>query len=302
MGRSYLEAFFRHKYLLILPIIVGFFAGTFVAMQAPRAYLATASFWADSRIQDDTTIGTTGGQSPPSAGQVALLTQLLTTRQFMSQVLEVSPLAAKYRAADPVTADRMLGEVASTIMVGAPGPQLVTISVTRNDPYEATELAQVVVEQYESSKIDQTLKRAKARETYDRRQMESAERVLDETGTRTAQQQYTDAVAAYEASSVAVTNAQSNGIQVVDEADVAYPQARMKNVLMGAVGGAFAGVTISVILLVLLMARDRSVRSERDVESLLNLESVGSVPQVRGLGPSARGAQRRPSRPVGAGS
>lgn len=302
MSRSFLEGFFRHRYLLTLPVILGFLAGSYVSLQAPREYMATSSFWADSRIQDDSTIGTTGGQSPPSAGQVALLTQLLTTRQFMSQVVDASPLSDEYRSADPVSADRLLGAVASTIIVGAPGPQLITISVTRNDPWEATELAGTVVATYEHSKIEQTVYRAKARAEFDRRAMDAAERVADETGTRAAQEQFTDAVAAFEASSAAVTNAEAAGLQVVDTPDVAYPQARMKTIIMGAAGGLLAGATLSLFLLILLVARDRSVRKEDDVETLLDLPVVGSVPQVRGLSRRNRGTQAHPSRPVGAGS
>ena len=59
MNRSYLEAFFRHKFLFCLPIVLGLVVGSALAMRVEREYVANASFWADTPVPEVSTNGTT---------------------------------------------------------------------------------------------------------------------------------------------------------------------------------------------------------------------------------------------------
>lgn len=292
MSRTYVEAFFRHKYLLILPIVLGLVVGTTLAFLAPRKYVSNASFWADTRVPLESTMGTTGGQSWPSSGQAALLQQFLNTRSFMRSVVEVSPLADEYLAADTLTADRLMTTVAGEIAVSTPGPQLVIVTVTRTDPEEAKGLASAVLTQFEEAQIAQTVTRAKAQVEYDRQQLASARRALDRSDNDQTREQYAAALAAFEASTAAVAGAESSGIQVVDKPDLALPQARLTTIVFGAAGGMLAGLTLSVLALILLMTRDRSVRGEADAHDALGLEVVGSIPQVKRMSQPTRAGSR----------
>lgn len=295
MSRSYVETFFRHKYLLILPIVLGLAVGTALAFRAPRKYVANASFWADTRVPEESTMGTTGGQSWPSSGQAALLQQYLNTRSFVSSVVAVSPLAEQFRAADALSADSLLTTVAGEVAVSTPGPQLVVLTVTTTDPEEAMGVAAAVIKQFEEAQIAQTVTRAKALAEYDRQQVEAARKALDRSANSQTREHYATAMTAYEASTAAVTSAASSGIQIVDQPDRALPQARRMTLMFGAVGGMLAGFTLSVLALILLMTRDRSVRGEADAETLLGLEVIGSIPQVKRMpAPDRTGARIDP--------
>ena len=69
---------------------------------------------------------------------------------------------------------------------------------------------------------------------------------------------------------------------MVDKPDRAWPQARKKTLLiMGAVGGMMAGATLSLLALLVLMARDKTVRDEQDAARALSLDVVGAVPLTR---------------------
>lgn len=309
MSRSYLEAFFRHKYLLCLPIALGLVLGAAMAYRVEREYVAAASFWADTPVPQESTNGTTGGPAPPSAGEATLLTQMLATRAFMRSVLEVSPLAEGFNhlmsggEAEKVAADQMLGSVGSTILVAASGPQLVNITVTRTDPAEATGLADAVLDQFERAKIELAVNRAKQEVNYNRRVLEAAQNSAQGSEDTSDEDRLADAEGAFNEASVNLIAAQSTGLQIVDHPDLAMPQARMKTIAFGGIGGMMAGFTLSLMTLILLMARDRSLRNERDAARALGLDVVGSVPNVKWkrrmrLGQSRSEAQQ----PVGVGS
>lgn len=308
MSRSYVEAFFRHKYLLCLPIALGLFVGAILALQVEREYVASTTFWADTPVPQESTNGTTGGPSPPSAGESTLLTQMLATRAFMRSVVETSPLAEEFNAlqnggeAEKVAADYMLGAVGGTIAVGVSGPQLVSVTVTRTDPEEATGLADAVLAQFERAKIDLAVNRAKAELNYNRRVLEAAQRDAADSNDRNVDERLSDAQGAFNEASVGLIAAESTGLQIVDHPDLALPQARMKTVAFGGIGGMMAGFTLSLMALILIMTRDRSLRNERDAAASLGLDVVGSVPQVKWKRRLRPGHSRHEAQqPVGAG-
>lgn len=286
LSRGYIEAFFRHKYLLCLPIVVGLLVGAGLAMRVEREYVAHATFWADTPVPQESTNGTTGGSSPPSAGESTLLTQMLATRTFMRSVVEASPLAVKFDAlkgsGEPgqVAADHMLGSVGGTIAVGVSGPQLVSITVTRHDPAEATGLADSVLDQFERAKMDLAVNRAKAEVNYNQRALEAAQNAAKESDDENAADRLADAQTSLDEANLNLIAAESTGLQIVDHPDLALPQARMKTIAFGGIGGMLAGLTLSLMALILLMARDRSLRNERDAARALNLDVVGSVPNA----------------------
>lgn len=281
VSRTYFEAIFRNKYLLLLPILLGLVVGASLALRVEREYVSGASFWADTAVPEESTTGTTGGQAPPAAGQSALLTQLLATRSFLRSVVESSPLAGEYRQLDPLAADLLLGQVAASVAVGSTGPQLVSVTVTRNDPDEARGLTQAVLDQFERERIDFAVDRAQAQLNFSQQVLEAAQGAALEGDDRDTAQRLADAQTAYDASNLALLSAQANGLQVIDQPDLAYPQGRKKTVIVGGVGGMLAGATVALAALILLMARDRSLRSEEEVATALGLETIGSIPDVK---------------------
>jgi len=66
---------------------------------------------------------------------------------------------------------------------------------------------------------------------------------------------------------------------VLDPPNQAFPQARKKVVIFSAAGGLIAGLSISVLTLLLLVTRDRAVRDEGDLQQALGLRVVGTIGQ-----------------------
>ena len=291
--RNYLETFFRHPVLLTLPVIVGFAAGGVFAFLVPREYVASATVWTDTAVPDASTIATTGGSSPPSAGQAALMSQLLATRSFMESVASNSPVAEEMTGLAPVERDALIGALASSISVSTPGPQIMSIAVKLDDASHVTGVASSVLEQFDRFQREKTKARAKAQADYDQKQLEDAGKALqtaeadlaeyldanprsetsdDPTAgsliaaAALAQQLYADASTAYGRSQAALSDAETTTLEVLDQPTVAYPQSRKKVVFMGAAGGAIAGLSVSVLALLMLMARDKSLRDEQDVQ------------------------------------
>lgn len=306
MARSYVETAFRHPLLMLAPIIAGFLAGAAFAYVQPREYVATASVWADTSVPDPTTIGTTGGTTPPSAGQAALLTQMLGTRAFLESVAMNSPVAEDLRDLGRLDMDYALADLGSRVTVSTPGPQILTVAVESLAPEDATGVAAAVIEQFEAFKRMRLQQRAQSQVDYDTERLEDARQALadaqeaaqaylgqnrsvdvtaDATASTllaavsTARQAYEDAASSFSVSSLALADAEAASVEVLDPPEVAYPQARMKVLIIGAGGGLAAGLTVSVLLLLLLMARDDTLRGDADVEKVLGLPVSATVPE-----------------------
>src|SRR5262249_21731197 len=102
------------------------------------------------------------------------------------------------------------------------------------------------------------------------RQADSAETTLV-GALALAQQNYSDAAKAYNESAAAYTQANAAALEVLDSPNQAFPQSRRKKVIFSTVGGLLAGLSISVVTLLLLVARDRAVREEGDLQQTLGL-------------------------------
>lgn len=287
MRRSVLETIFRHKFLLGLPIVICVVMATAAVLQMGRDYSASGSFWADTPPPHESTNGTTAtddDESPPSAGEATWLQQLLQTRTFMQEVVLASPLADEYKAAEQVAADRILSTTSASISVSAAGPQLVTVSVHRPDGEEALALATAVLSQFEKSKADQSVARAKENVAYNKQVLDAAKAAAkrsDDTNTLVLR---SEAQQDYDESLVNLKAAESMQLLVVDSPVAAYPAPRLQRVALGAIGGFLAGMTLSIVLLLVILSRDTSLRNEKDAATAFGLPVVGSVPDAPAKG------------------
>lgn len=83
----------------------------------------------------------------------------------------------------------------------------------------------------------------------------------DNSDDRETTQRLADACSAFDAASVAVINAESSGLQIVDHPDLGPAAGPHEDHAFGGIGGMMAGVTVSLMALILIMARDRSIRT-----------------------------------------
>jgi uncharacterized protein involved in exopolysaccharide biosynthesis len=293
--RSYLEIFFRHRLLVLAPLVLAFVLGTGLAFAQPRTYTAVASLWADAPVTTESTIGTSGGEEPPSTGQQALFTELVGTRGFLLDVVEDSPLARSFQGLDDHQTDRKLTQLRSVITGETAGPHIFKVAVEQKSPENAKELTSVLVDHFMEDQ-DELLRRRAATETaFLKTQLERAQAAvaaaqrpggigiagggsLADAVLQTAQQQRLEAEQAYERAVAASQTIGNEGVLYVRDApDTAVRQSRLKTLILGAGGGLLAGLTVSVALLVLLMARQRSVNDEAELEALLGLTAVGTI-------------------------
>jgi capsular polysaccharide biosynthesis protein len=92
-----------------------------------------------------------------------------------------------------------------------------------------------------------------------------------------AQAHYADAEKSYNQSNAAMTQGNTAALEVVDPPNQAFPQSRKKIVIFSGVGGLLGGLSISVLALLLFVARDRAVRQEQDLQQTLGLRVVGTI-------------------------
>jgi uncharacterized protein involved in exopolysaccharide biosynthesis len=303
--RSYVETFFRHRLLLVAPVLIAFVLAAAYGLQQPRSYVAQATLWTDRRIPGDSTIGTLPGSDVPSAGQQALLTSLLASRTFMLKVAKDSPLANTMKGTQ-LDVDLALARLAATVSVATPGPQVMAVAVKQPTPGLATGVATAVIRQFMREEDRRIRARASAQITYDKQQLVAADRAVhtaqsalvaygqthpgvgpgrqsDSAETTLvgalalAQQNYAEAAQAYNASTAAYKQANAAALEVLDQPNQAFPQARKKVVIFSAAGGMIAGLSISVLTLLLLVTRDRAVRDEGDLQQVLGLRVVGTI-------------------------
>jgi uncharacterized protein involved in exopolysaccharide biosynthesis len=169
----YLETFFRHPKLYLLPIVLTLFVSVSIAALQPPKYESTARLWFDSSPSNSATLNAYAALSDQEA---AVLTELLLSRSFdlkvahrgpMYQYLEshrqpasgVSKLSnqlASFGIGVPISAsvDDAAYNAISQGVIGVPaGPQIVTVTVTFSDPNVARGTAEAVVEQFQDDTL-----------------------------------------------------------------------------------------------------------------------------------------------------
>lgn len=294
MTRSYLEMLFRHRRLVLAPVVIAFLLGTGLALVSPRKYQAQASLWADSSITAASTIGTSGsadGQDPPSTGQQALFAELVGTRGFLLEVAQASPLAKTFTGISDQQVDRKLTALRATIKSETAGPHILNISVSRPSAAQAEQLDTVLVAHFLTDQEDLLRRRAQTEITYLKQQLDAAQAdvvaasktgiqsgALADAVLQTAQQQRLEAQQNYEKAKAATAAIGNEGVLYVrDKPDNAVRLSRLKTLVLGAFGGLLAGLTIGLITLVVLMARQRSATTDSELEALLGLPVIGTI-------------------------
>jgi uncharacterized protein involved in exopolysaccharide biosynthesis len=172
----YLETFYRHKRLFALPLLIGLAISVTFALVQPQTSIATTRIWYDFTASVPLTSGVAAGATPAD-GEAQVMTELLHTRSFCTQVFAHSPLRSYLQtptgyaeAVDTVTAlktnvNALLGRrlkpmsdatlagltydlLAKQTTVIAAGPQIVVVTLTLKDPTVATGTLQAIVDQY----------------------------------------------------------------------------------------------------------------------------------------------------------
>jgi capsular polysaccharide biosynthesis protein len=117
----YLEAFFRHKLLLITPVVLALVIGVWYVSSQPVAYQSSATVWFDTPLPNPSSVDITPQGATPAQGAQLVLQELLGTRQFLVKVGHEGPLGT-YLASHHATKrgpTALISKLASTVKGGS---------------------------------------------------------------------------------------------------------------------------------------------------------------------------------------
>ncbi len=171
----YLETFYRHRLVVIAPLVICMCVSLVLVALQPRTFAATAKIWVDRPLLTATVA--TNIYATPADEQTAVLQELLKTRSFCILAAARGTLPADLARAHaldarspvnralsfvqghgihgvvtPLTQDQVDNLVFQTITLGATvvasGPNIVTVTVQYADPAVAAATAQGIIDQY----------------------------------------------------------------------------------------------------------------------------------------------------------
>ncbi len=328
MIRKILEAFFRHKLLVLLPpILIPAIVTPIAVMAFPPQYDSAVSIWIDIPSYLDIKDASNPFVSPVQT-QSSRLSDLLHTRAFVDDVASrtsLAPLvgspAGEQRIADLITKGVIIGATAADPHATA-SDHLLVLHVQASDPQLAYELCNAIVDAFQDKNTaDQSDQAGVAVDFYQSR-LQDAQQALNQASQNlrryVAQRQssddgstdpstslpatlldpklgdlqssYQQAQANVNSAQTALTQAQQSasaaaqgqqlGFQVLDPAQVATSATpQTKKILIYPIAALIVGLGLSSMLLVLLVASDRSIRSEADLAA--NVRVLGTVPMLQ---------------------
>jgi uncharacterized protein involved in exopolysaccharide biosynthesis len=308
--KRYLRTFRRHKLLVIAPMVLALVVGLGYEVSSPRNYQAMGTLWADAPIPGNSTVYSQQQPNPtPSAQEAAVLSELLPTEQFLTQIGKRSPWAA-YLARNPGAVDTVFASLGKNTTVSTLGPQVIQVAYQSSNQATTAPVAKAIVNAFAAELVSLQQQRDQQQITYDKATLQttlsalnSAQKQLSEymaahpgaVGATTvdptvtqlsgdvasAQTAYGTAVANLDSSQQSLSSAaDSSQLHVIDEPTGTFAQGRKKKIVYGGIGGLFAGGVISILLLSWLVSRDTSPWDAEDLEDELGLTVVGSIDEV----------------------
>jgi uncharacterized protein involved in exopolysaccharide biosynthesis len=317
--KRYLRTFRRHKLLVIAPVVLALVVGLGIELNSPRHYQAQGTLWADTPVPGSTTVFSTSppSQTPASQG-ASVLSELLVTDHFLKELAPRSPWAA-YLRQHPGAVGTVFGSLQKNTTVTVVGPQVIGVSYQSSDSATTAPMVKAIMNTFVAQLVSLQQTRDQQQITYDKQAVQTASTALstaqkqlseyllghpqapgatvDPTVTQlsgnvaTAQQSYGAAVGNLNASEQGLSNASdSSQLHVIDQPAAANAQGRKKKIAYGGIGGLFAGVVISILLLSWLVSKDTSPWDAEEVEDELGLTVVGSIEELPSPRRQDRGA------------
>lgn len=135
------EVLFRHKLLLVLPLLVILPVTIWLALRPqPAVWQSVANVWVNqpSTVQTQDRLGNT-----PAPNQADLLQNFINTRTFAQTVLQQTPLASELVGGS--REDAAIAQFEKSVTVTPNGNQFVTVGVKAASPDLAYSIAQAVI-------------------------------------------------------------------------------------------------------------------------------------------------------------
>lgn len=319
--RRTLEAIFRHLFqLLALLILLPVIGVGVVYVATPKKYQSTASLWALQRyVVIGATGPETNLTATPADTQATAVDELLQTRSFVLTVVQGIDLVPTLHLSQSVlndpqqTQDAIFAELSKNVQATAQGYNLFEITYSNLNPRVAQQIVQAVVTNYEAQSL--TFSVAEGQNLMASYQAELQKAQQDENTAIAAETQYQlahpnaklatdpqyqqlDSARIQTQNNVTNLQNQINTLQqaissqnsgkntlydVVDAPQLpTRAQSRTKEYLVGGGGGLAVALLTSILFLVILVRRDRTIYSAYDLQGAsLGVPVVMQWPQLK---------------------
>lgn len=333
-----LETFFRHRLLLLGPVVLVLVGATGWIFIQPPTYDSSVRVWVERQ-----TLVPDPNSNPyltPAQEQAGVLTELLSTKYFDAKVGQRSPLGAALRDAsahssggirtrlmrlvglagppvqltDSQVDDQVYTSILSSTLVVPTGPEIIQVTYRAGDPQMAASVAQAIVNQFMDETLTNQRVQAEAAVAFYTSQVNqsqadqaTADKAVDEYLLANPSQRSANAIpdarmlqlrrdddAAHQRTQsvldkldqarlnrIALDQSGTAGVRVLDKAEIPSQPSSIKKVVLQAVGvGLVLAVLILVVGVLALTWLDSTIRRPQEVETILDLRPVGSVPRV----------------------
>ncbi len=314
----FLESYFRHRFLNLLPIALLIGVSVLAVLKVKPVYISRGGLYVqkESLLASLTSLKDSGfAWVTPADATVDEFKEMIQTDAFVRAVIEQTALEEELAAAPP-DADQMYQDVRMAVWVQALGKNLLQIGATHGEAEVAHQLATATVETYLQWKINTDQQESISAQAFfadlikayevdldtARQQMQSyledhpaplrgdrppAEQIeIDRLQgvINVAADRLGNAQEKEESARLAMAQAESKARQsylVVDAPAFPFmPENSKKTALMGAVIQVVVGVILAVVLVVVGGLIDRSLRFPIDVRHGLDLPVLATVPDV----------------------
>jgi uncharacterized protein involved in exopolysaccharide biosynthesis len=323
----YIETFFRHKVLLLAPLVLTLLLSVWYVSSQPTTYTTSTAVWFDNQLPNPGYLDPMGSNGPaPSATAQTLLGQLLSTQDFLTKAAQRAPLADYIRAQpDPTAAqERMAATIGSSVTGLAVGPQILRVFITGADPNLATKQLQATVDEYFDYVKTLRGAREEALVDYYKPRLDAATSRLEDAQAQqvaylethptaatpgsadptyaalsaavvTAQNQYNDVQKNYTQADLSLTTEQAQvASHVIDPPSAPAASSKKKTAIFAGGAGLFFGVLVGLLGLIALTAADTAARRREDVETTTgDLQVVATIAEFPRERERAREARSR---------
>jgi hypothetical protein len=293
----YIETFFRHKVLLLTPLVLTLLVSVWYVTKQPTTFTSSSSVWFDTPVPGPAYFDSNGQAPPPAQQAQTLLTQLLTTNDFLVNTAKRGPFADAMGKGDAAAQENVVAKLGSSVLSFPLGPQVLRIQASDRDPKVATANVQAVLDEYFAQVQALRVGRDESSVGYYQPRVESANQALQQA--QAAQVAYLDTHPGagnigstdptYAALSAAVASAQaqfadadksltqakqalatdqgSATSHVIDPPGDAVANSKKKTTIFAGAAGLTFGLLISLLGLIAFTAADTAARRREDVET-----------------------------------
>jgi uncharacterized protein involved in exopolysaccharide biosynthesis len=199
----YVEAFFRHKLLVIAPVILALLMSVWYVGSQSKTYQSSTTVWLDTSLPNPSSIDVPAQGATPAQQAQTVLQELISTRAFLVKVGHRGPLAAYLASHRPVgkrgpTAflskltsflksgsgapgpvdDRIASSLSGAFSVTVTGPQVLRVTMTSPTPEPMPGTLTALINEYTDEVTGVRTSRDEATVAYYKGLLDSAQTTL----------------------------------------------------------------------------------------------------------------------------